>query len=84
MCFSFCKQENNEVHNVNDEEGAINSENSDTYGCPEHVDNPFLNRHYKNGILGFRYETKNECFIIYSSIENKTFCYLMRLKPISS
>ena len=49
---------------------------------PEHVDNAYLNRNVQTGILGFRYETKNSNFIIYSSVEAKTFCILRNLKPL--
>ena len=42
----------------------------------------FLNRNVITGILGFRYETKNEMFIIYSPVEAKTFCMIMQLNPI--
>ena len=71
----------NSVHNAN---GEINNndENSALLEIPEHVDNPFLNRHVQRGVLGFRYETKNDTVIVYSSIEAKTFCILMNLSPM--
>ena len=47
---------------------------------PEHVDDPFLNRHVLKGILGFQYKNKDTQIIVYSSIENKTFCMIMQLK----
>ena len=50
---------------------------------PEHVDNLFLNRNVHKGILGFRYETKDTEIIVYTSIEVKTFCMIMQLKPIA-
>ena len=49
---------------------------------PEHVDNLLLNRDVHRGILGFRYETKDTEIIVYTSIEAKTFCMIMQLKPI--
>ena len=53
-----------------------------TPDLPEHVDNAYINRNVQTGILGFCYETKDSSFIVYSSIEAKTFCILMKLKPL--
>ena len=49
---------------------------------PEHVDNVYLNRDLRRGILGFRYENKQCSLTVYSSIEAKTFCWIMGLEPI--
>ena len=74
------KQEIKSVHNSN---GEINEESNEaTSDLPEHFDNAFLNRHVQTGILGFYYETRNTSFLVYSSVEAKTFCMLMKLKPM--
>ena len=49
---------------------------------PEHVDHTVAHPDIKKGILGFRYETKNETIVVYTSPAAKTFCMLMKLKPI--
>ena len=68
------------MHNSN---GKINEESNEaTSDLPEHFDNAFLNRHVQTGILGFYYETRNTSFLVYSSVEAKTFCMLMKLKPM--
>ena len=81
MCFSSEKAKDHNVYSVHNSHGEI-TEQSNTYDVPEHVDNPYMNRHVQYGILGFRYETKNETFIVYSSVEAKTFCILMSLSPM--
>ena len=63
---------------VSDEEEV----NSSLNNLPSHADNPFLNCDLKNGVLGFRCENKKETIVIYSSIESKTFCTLMKLRPL--
>ena len=61
----------------------IANENTDiTRELPEHNDDPSLNRNVQYRVLGFRYENKNETIMVYSSVEAKTFCMLMRLSPI--
>ena len=56
----------------------------DLQKLPEHVDNIYLDRDLRRGILGFLYETKNEQIIVYSSLEAKTFCLLMRINPVKN
>ena len=51
---------------------------------PEHADNPVLNTQINGGILGFRYEIKDSSFVVYSTIETKTFCYIMKLTPVKN
>ena len=53
-----------------------------TANLPEHIDNPTLNRDLRNGVLGFRYENKKDVLIVYISLEAKTFCILMKIKPM--
>ena len=65
------------IHNLDGEEA-----NQETPDLKEHVDNIYVNRNVQTGILGFYYETKDNSFIVYSSIEAKTFCILMKLKPL--
>ena len=64
--------------------GFRNFELNETHfsDLPEYFDNAFLNRHVQTGILRFYYETKSTSFLVYSSLEAKTFCMLMKLKPI--
>ena len=76
MCCSFKKLEKHRVKNIQ------NSEETDHPDLPEHVDSAYLNRNVQTGILGIRYETKDTSFVVYSSIEAKTFCILMKLKPL--
>ena len=50
---------------------------------PEHSDNPFINRDLRSGILGFRYENKSDgMFIVYTSIQSKTYCKMMKIAPL--
>ena len=50
--------------------------NENVFNVPEHVSSSFVNRNIMTGILGFRYETKNEMFIVYTLVEAKTFVSL--------
>ena len=83
MCCS-CKKDTKvySVHTVNGkiqpDEPSLNQYSE----IPEHVDNGLLNRNVHKGILGFRYETKDTSFVVYTSVEAKTFCYIMQLKPL--
>ena len=75
------------MYNVHNSAGEINNEetNVDLYAnMPEHIDNAFLNRDLKKGILGFRYENKQSVVTVYSSLEAKTFCILMGLTAIKN
>ena len=83
MCCWYNTAKQQSVQSVHTSEGEINEDsNRPTCELPEHFDNAFLNRNVQSGILGFYYETKNTSFLVYSSIEAKTFCILMKLKPI--
>ena len=86
MCCSSksCNSNKSKVYSVHNSNGEINSdeENDHHVELPKHVDDPFLNRNVKRGTLGFRYETKNEMLLVYSSLEAKTFCILMSLSPL--
>ena len=72
-----------EVYQVYDREGVISDEPIENK-LPGHANNPLLNTDVKNGILGFRYETKNSSIIVYSNVECKTFCYIMQLTPMKN
>ena len=79
MC-CWCKKEK-QVNSVHSYDGEAVSDN--TYNdYPEHVDNALLNGHIRKGVLGFRYENKTCMFIVYTSVEAKTFCMIMHLKLI--
>ena len=66
-----------------DGEITVNEVKIDTDSLPEHVDDPFLNTHVQyDGVLGFRYKTKMSTFTVYSTVETKTFCILMKLEPL--
>ena len=82
MCYVQVK--NDKLHKVHNSDGEINEETPFYIPSeiPEHVDNAMLNRNVQTGILGFRYETKSEMFVMYTSVEAKTFCILMRLEPV--
>ena len=81
MCFSGLQSKKANVCNTFNSDGGI-SEEPINNELPEHVDNIYLNRNVKTGVLGFRYETKNSTIIVYSSIETKTFCYIMKITPL--
>ena len=84
MCFSSEQLKNQKVYKVHNQDGEITKEhgNENNLGLPEHVDNAFLDTNIRNGILGFRYETKDGMFVVYSSVEKKTFCMIMQLTPL--
>ena len=84
MCFGGKISNRDKLNSVFNSAGEIENDEDQNkdQNIPEHVDNPFLNRNVHNGILGFRYETKTEKFVVYSSIEAKTFCMIMQLKPL--
>ena len=67
----------NTDEDISSEEGSSIPSN-----LSEHVDNAFLNRDIHTGILGFCYENKDNSLLVYSSVEAKTFCMIMYLKPI--
>ena len=85
MCY-FRRKVNSEVTKVYDSQGEIVQDMQMAtivdLNLPEHVDDPFLNRHVQYSILGFRYETKDTKMIVYSSVECKTFCMIMQLSPM--
>ena len=84
MCM-FSKTVKTEVSSVYNSHGEIETEvqtNNIPVDLPEHVDWPFLNRDVPRGVLGFRYETKTNMLIVYSSVETKTFCMIMHLSPM--
>ena len=78
MCCSKMTGKNSKVYAKYSTNGEL-CEEPVALHVPEHVDNPLLDRNVKNGILGFRYETQNSTIVVYSSIECKTFCYIVQL-----
>ena len=81
MCCSCKKEKHTKVYKVHNSGGQLEETNI-LDNLPEHVDNPYLNRHVQHGVLGFRYENKNYSVTVYSSVEAKTFCYIMKLSPL--
>ena len=90
MCWAFIQGKNQNVHKIDNSEGEISNDTASENAVhvpvdlPEHVDNPLLNRDVKTGILGFRYENKLCTITVYSSIECKTFCWIMGYKPMKN
>ena len=83
MCWLLKKGNRYKVYSVHSSNSGIDlDEEQNEISLPEHVDDPFLNRNVQHGILGFRYKTKNSTFVVYSSIEAKTFCLIMKLTPM--
>ena len=84
MCCYCEKVKAESVHKVYNSSGEIELVNPDINDLhiPEHADHPLLNTHVVKGILGFRYENKNSSFVVYSSVETKTFCMIMKLEPL--
>ena len=82
MCIPGLDKNDVNVSSIYNSQGEMDTEdaNHDLLKLPEHVDDPYLDRDLKNGILGFRYENKKEIVIVYSSIEAKTFCMILHLK----
>ena len=83
MCFWYQREKNSKVYQKIDTNSEISAEPEEC-SLPEHVDNAFLDRNVQKGILGFRYETKQSSFVVYSSIECKTFCLIMQLTPLKN
>ena len=79
-CWSQKGKEISSVYNSDGQLVDVASEEN-INELPEHVDNLFFNRNVHKGLLGFRYETKDTKIIVYTSIEAKTFCMIMDLKP---
>ena len=83
MCYSNVNKRPQPVEKVEPETTNINLENDMCIGeLPEHNDSISIDRDLHTGILGFRYENKNEELIVYSSPEAKTLCIMMRKKPM--
>ena len=83
MCWSSESYGSTEkVYKRFNSDGTVSEYPEEKQLAPEHVDNPMLNTDFKTGILGFRYETKDCTFVVYSSIECKTFAYIMQLRPL--
>ena len=85
MCLGRERVKTSTVHKVHNSDGVYDpQEPNQNFGVdlPEHADNALLNTNVQTGILGFRYETKNSSLLVYSSIETKTFCYIMQLTPL--
>ena len=84
MCCSGKQRHSRTVEKHFNSDGQINwdEENENEIDLPEHVDNLLLNRNVHNGVLGFRYENKDELIIVYSSIEAKTFSMIMQITPL--
>ena len=84
MCFNTSQRGQIQGKDIENTDIDI-SEEVDTIPStiPEHVDNPFLDRNLKTGILGFTYENRNQGLtIVYSSVEAKTFCKIMKIVPV--
>ena len=86
MCCWSKNQTSEQVSRVYNSEGEIETDDQNTYesNLPQHADYALLNTDVLSGILGFHYETKDTVIVIYSTVETKTFCYIMQLKPIPS
>ena len=84
MC--FCNRSRGQIsskHQGNDQVEITRTTQFIPKDIPEHVDNPFLNRDLRTGILGFRYETKSQGMsLVYSSLEAKSFCIIMKIHPL--
>ena len=72
------------VSSVYDANGEISTNEQEIFDLPQHADYALLNTDVLTGILGFHYETKDTVIVVYSTVETKTFCYIMQIKPISS
>ena len=83
MCWC-CIKVRSEVSSIFNSNGELVEDEviETTANLPEHIDNPTLNRDLRNGVLGFRYENKKDVLIVYTSLEAKTFCILMKIKPM--
>ena len=79
MCYA--KRVVNEKKNLTDTDSVVEGYET-TLPLPEIDENPFVNRNIKTGILGFRCETKDGIIVLYTSAEAKTFCLLMKIKPV--
>ena len=85
MCFGYIKRRNHIhcVYPIDSDNSGSTSEENIPQNLPEHSDNPFTNTNLSNGILGFRYENKVDgLLVVYTSIEAKTLCKLMKLTPL--
>ena len=87
MCLGKKFNKHNHVKKVFDANGDIvNTEqtdgNLDINAFPAHIDNALLDTSIPHGVLGFRYQNKEECLIVYSTVETKTYCYIMGIIPI--
>ena len=82
MCYCCEKTKKTKVHNVYNLNGEISYDEFATLDLPKHVNNAFLNRNVQKDILGFRYETKTDKWIVYSSVEAKTFCMIMQISAM--
>ena len=83
MCFAHKTVKTEKVYSVHETQGEI-SEQPEEFHFPHHVDNPLLKTDLKTGILGFYYETKKCLFLVYLTVECKTFCYIMKLTPMKN
>ena len=83
MCWC-CIKVRSEVSSIFNSNGELVEDEviETTANLPEHIDNPTLNRDLRNGVLGFQYENKEDVLIVYTSLEAKTFCILMKIKPM--
>ena len=78
MCYTNLNKKKGKK--VTDEDNVIVDQS--LFPLPEHDDNPFINRDLRYGILGFVYENKDQVIVVYTSLAAKTFCQMMRIKPI--
>ena len=81
-CEDMCYANINEKNRTKVKKDIDASVNNTVLPVLEHSDNVLIAPNLKNGVLGFRYETKNDVIITYSSPEAKAFCMLMKIKPI--
>ena len=82
MCFGIRNHDYLNKNKVTQEQ-SNNSSDSIPKDIQEHSERPFLNTNLKSGILGFRYENKTDGLtVIYSSVEAKTLCILMKISPL--
>ena len=83
MCCWSQNITSDQVCSVYDANGEISTNEQEIFDLPQH-DYALLNTDVLTGILGFHYETKDTVIVVYSTVETKTFCYIMQIKPISS
>ena len=75
MCFANCTKYVSDPSPLLDEEGGLIKEDTLILpeGIHEHADSVYLNFDFKDGILAFVYETKDNLIIVWTSPEAEQF-----------